>query len=121
MTGETPIGILMLQTRFPRIPGDIGHPQTWPFPVLTRVVPGASIAKALGPDPQTLLPPFIEAGRALVAEGAGAITTSCGFLGPLQRPLARALGVPIAASPLCPREGAWQRRKSPDRNTKLVQ
>jgi hypothetical protein len=32
----------MLETRFPRIPGDMGNAETWPFPVLYKVVPGAS-------------------------------------------------------------------------------
>ena len=36
------IGILMLETRFPRIPGDVGNADTWPFPVLYRVVRDAS-------------------------------------------------------------------------------
>ena len=25
------VGILMLETRFPRIPGDVGNAGTWPF------------------------------------------------------------------------------------------
>ena len=37
-----PLGILMLDARFPRIPGDMGNATTWPFPVLYRVVKGAS-------------------------------------------------------------------------------
>jgi hypothetical protein len=36
------VGILMLEARFPRIPGDMGNAETWPFSVLYRVVPGAS-------------------------------------------------------------------------------
>ena len=36
------VGMLMLETRFPRIPGDIGNAGTWPFPVLYKVVRGAS-------------------------------------------------------------------------------
>ena len=30
---EQTLGILMLETRFPRIPGDVGSPETFPFPV----------------------------------------------------------------------------------------
>ncbi len=36
------LGILMLEARFPRIPGDMGNAHTWPFPVLYKVVRGAS-------------------------------------------------------------------------------
>jgi hypothetical protein len=36
------VGILMLEARFPRIPGDVGNATTWPFPVLYKVVRGAS-------------------------------------------------------------------------------
>jgi hypothetical protein len=36
------VGILMLEARFPRIPGDMGNAQTWPFPVLYKVVRDAS-------------------------------------------------------------------------------
>lgn len=39
---RAPLGILMLEARFPRIPGDMGNATTWPFPVLYRVVKGAS-------------------------------------------------------------------------------
>ena len=36
------LGILMLEAKFPRIPGDVGNAGTWPFPVQYRVVPGAT-------------------------------------------------------------------------------
>lgn len=95
-----PVGILMLESRFPRIPGDIGNRATWPFPVLYGVVPWASPERAVRGDAADLLPDFIAVGQRLVAEGAAGITTSCGFLAPMQAPLAEALGVPVAASAL---------------------
>ena len=36
------VGILMLEARFPRVPGDMGNALSWPFPVHYRVVRGAS-------------------------------------------------------------------------------
>ena len=36
------IGIIMLESQFPRIYGDAGNAATWPFPVLFKVVTDAS-------------------------------------------------------------------------------
>ena len=94
------VGILMLEARFPRVPGDMGNAGTWPFPVLYRVVRGASPDRVVRHRAEGLLEPFIEAGRALVAEGADGITTNCGFLSLFQAELAGALGVPVATSAL---------------------
>ena len=95
-----PLGILMLEARFPRIPGDMGNGTTWPFPVLYRVVCGASPEKVVLKGAAGLLPDFIEAARDLVRLGAEAITTNCGFLSLFQRELAEAVGVPVATSAL---------------------
>lgn len=95
-----PLGILMLEARFPRIHGDMGNGTTWPFPVLYRVVGGASPDKVVLKGAAGLLPDFIEAARELVRLGAEAITTNCGFLALFQRELAAALGVPVATSSL---------------------
>jgi Asp/Glu/hydantoin racemase len=93
-----PLGILMLEARFPRIPGDMGNATTWPFPVLYRVVRGASPEKVVLQGARGLLPDFIEAARDLVRLGAEAITTNCGFLSLFQNELAAAVAVPVATS-----------------------
>ena len=95
-----PLGILMLEARFPRIPGDMGNGTTWPFPVLYRVVRGASPEKVVLQGARGLLPDFIEAARDLVRLGAEAITTNCGFLSLFQQELAAAVAVPVATSSL---------------------
>lgn len=95
------LGMLMMDTKFPRVLGDIGNAATWPMPVMYRVVRGAvpeKLAQA-EPDPQ-LLQPFIDGVRALEADGARAILTSCGFLAAYQRELANAVSVPVLASSL---------------------
>ncbi|MDH3665790.1 MAG: aspartate/glutamate racemase family protein [Paracoccaceae bacterium] len=94
------IGILMLETRFPRIPGDMGHALTWPFPVLYKTVRGASPDRVVRQKAEGLLDAFIEAGREMVKDGADGITTTCGFLSLMQEELADALGVPVATSSL---------------------
>lgn len=95
-----PLGILMLQARFPRIPGDMGNAGTWPFPVLYRVVKGASPERVVLNQAQGLLPDFLAAAAELVELGAEAITTNCGFLALFQRELAAHVGVPVATSSL---------------------
>jgi len=94
------VGILMLETQFPRIYGDIGNAQTWPFPVHYRVVRGATPDKVVRNDPTLLATEFIEAGRDLVRMGCDGITTNCGFLSLIQNDIKQALGVPVATSSL---------------------
>jgi hypothetical protein len=94
------IGILMLEARFPRIPGDMGNALSWPFPVHYRVVRGASPDRVVRHRAEGLLDTFIAAGRALVADGADGITTNCGFLSLFQGELSAALAVPVATSSL---------------------
>jgi hypothetical protein len=95
------LGILMLDTRFPRPPGDVGNATTWPFPTQYRIVKGADTGRIMGKEPDpTLLAPFVEAARELEAHGVRAITTSCGFLAVFQRELAAAVSVPVLTSAL---------------------
>ncbi len=94
------IGILMLETRFPRIPGDMGNALTWPFPVMYKTVGGASPDRVVRQKAEGLLDAFVEAAREMVRDGADGITTTCGFLSLMQGELADALGVPVATSSL---------------------
>src|ERR1700751_6069196 len=94
------VGILMLETRFPRIPGDMGNAETWPFPVLYKVVPGASPRRVVCEKAAGLLDEFLGATDELVRLGADGITTTCGFLSLYQRGIAAHAGVPVATSSL---------------------
>jgi hypothetical protein len=94
------VGILMLETRFPRIPGDMGNAETWPFPVLYKVVPGASPRRVVCEKAEGLLDKFLAASDELVRLGADGITTTCGFLSLYQREIAARVGVPVATSSL---------------------
>ena len=97
-----PLGILMLDTRFPRIEGDIGNPASFDFPIVFRTMTGVGPADAVAahPDRPRVLAALEENARALAAEGAIGISTSCGFLALYQQDLARVSPVPVATSAL---------------------
>jgi hypothetical protein len=94
------LGVVMLETRFPRPRGDIGNPETFAFAVRYRTVRGASPRRVVIERDPTLLAPFVDATRALEREGVAAITTSCGFLALFQREMAAAVTVPVWTSSL---------------------
>jgi Asp/Glu/hydantoin racemase len=91
----------MLDTIFPRIPGDIGNAYSYNFPVRYKVVKGASTDKIMGDEPDLdMLQRFIQAAQELEREGVKAITTSCGFLSPFQKKLSEAVSIPVFTSAL---------------------
>jgi len=97
-----PLGILMLDTRFPRIAGDIGNAASFDFPVIFRRMEGIGPADAVAAHPDR---PRVQAAlkanaEALPAEGAVGISTSCGFLALYQDELAAVSPVPVATSAL---------------------
>lgn len=119
MTPAARLGILMLDTRFPRIPGDVGNPETWTFPVEYAVVKGATPQAVVCDDTESFTGAFIAEGRRLVAKGCTGIATTCGFLALIRPRLAASLGVPVAASAL---EQAAQIRGllAPDRHVSVL-
>jgi hypothetical protein len=78
----------------------MGNAGTWPFPVLYKVVRGATPEKVVLHGAAGLLPDFLAAAAELVALGAEAITTNCGFLSLFQREIAAHTGVPVMTSSL---------------------
>lgn len=101
MTGK-PLGILMLDTRFPRIEGDVGNRASFDFPVIFRTMHGigSKDAVAAHPDRPRVLAALQANARALAEEGVVGIGTSCGFLALYQDDLAKVSPVPVATSAL---------------------
>ncbi len=98
-----PIGILVNESSFPRIPGEMGNAWTWDFPVLYRVVKGARFEKIvmeLKEREGEIIGSFIEAAQELEAAGVQAITTNCGFLALLHDKIAKSVKVPVFTSAL---------------------
>jgi len=94
------VGILMLDTRFPRVAGDMGNAGTFPFPVRYHRVTGADPDLVVRRGAAGLLDRFVDGARQLEREGVGAITTNCGFLVKFQRELAACVRVPVFTSSL---------------------
>ncbi len=94
------MGILMLESRFPRIPGDMGNATTWNFPVLYKVVKDASPDAVVRKGDRRLLQSFITGAKELEKEGVRAITTNCGFLAMFHNEMASAVNVPVFTSSL---------------------
>jgi len=92
----------MLDTRFPRIVGDIGNAASFDFPVIFRNMEGIGPddAVAAHPDRPRVMAALADNARKLAAAGAAGISTSCGFLALYQDELANASPVPVATSAL---------------------
>ncbi len=117
--GGAALGILMLDARFPRVPGDMGNGDTWPFPVLYEIVQGATPERVVRQRAEGLDGAFLDAARRLVDRGAVALTTVCGFLSFFQAELAAHAGVPVASSTLM-QVPALDRMLPPGRRTGVV-
>ena len=93
------IGILMLDSHVPFIPGDVGNASTFGYPVIYRVVPGLTPEACLDGAPE-FEEPVTEAARALVDEGVRGISSGCGFMLQYQDAVRDAVNVPVCLSSL---------------------
>lgn len=96
---DTPVGILCLDTAFPKPPGQLRNPLTFPFATVCKVLPGVGAAEifaggdALGDSVE-------KAAVELEKEGVKAIAGSCGFMALYQQRVAAAVSVPALMSSL---------------------
>jgi hypothetical protein len=104
--GQTPsvLGIIMLDTQFPRPLGDVGHPAT--FGVSTHkdifkgVWPAKVVTSAASLRQARMVSGFQGIVRSMHMRGVQAITTSCGFLVLLQKELQAVTKLPVVTSTL---------------------
>ncbi len=98
------LGVLQLDTQFPRPVGDIGCAQSWPMPTQMLTVRGAFpekvVASAASLRGLRVVEPLKKLARQMEISGAKAITTTCGFLVLLQADLQAAVKVPVVTSSL---------------------
>lgn len=94
------IGIMMLETDFPRPVGDVANGMTFAFPIHYEIAFGATPPQVVDHAAEGLLDRFVEAGQRLLKRGARALSTSGGLLAVFQDELTKRLNVPIATSSL---------------------
>ena len=92
------VSLLQLDTGFPRIPGDIGSPETWRADLDVHVVPELSVARVINNDPGATDMTAVEA--AMDRARGDILTTSCGFLCYWQDRLAARTTMPFVSSAL---------------------
>jgi len=98
------LGVLMLDTCFPRPEGDIGHPSAFGVPtrrcVLTGAWPDKIVQSGAGLRKGHFVAPMLQLARRLEQDGARALTTSCGFLVLLQKEMQAQVKIPVVTSSL---------------------
>ena len=92
-SGEA-VGILLLDTSVPFIPGDVANATTYNFPVRFQKVERFTVARAIGKDPSAF-DALKTAAEELAGQGVRAITGDCGFMAIHQSKLAGVLDIPV--------------------------
>ncbi len=92
-------GILMMDSTIPRIPGDPGHAETFPFPVRYAVVRDFPFQDLVDIRKDNL-PLIVKAAMDLEKEGVAFIAADCGLFSPFQGKISNALNIPFIGSSL---------------------
>ena len=94
------IGVLSLESYFPKPPGHIKNPSSLPFTTSYEIITGLTIPVLLNNPSPDMIAPLIAAAQRLEKSGVKAITGSCGFLALSQNEIAAAVDVPVFLSSL---------------------
>jgi hypothetical protein len=94
------IGILVLESNIPCIPGDVDNATTFVFPIRYEKIRGISMRDLLAHRTPEMLESIMRACNSLLSEGVKAITGDCGYLAYFQREVAKLMPVPVSLSSL---------------------
>lgn len=94
------LGVLVMQSRVPCIPGSVSNASSYRFPVKYRVVEGLDVRRLVYAADLSLIEPILHAARELERSGVAAITADCGYMALFQKQVAAELSVPVALSSL---------------------
>ncbi len=94
------IGVLALESYFPKPPGHIKNPSSLNFTVYYEMLDGITVPTLLANPTGEMKDRLIAAAKRLEAKGVHAITGSCGFLAIFQKEIAAAVSIPVFVSSL---------------------
>lgn len=94
------IGVLALESYFPKPPGHIKNPSSLGFTTCYEIIEGLTVPGLLNNPSDDMIAPLLDAARRLERLGVKAITGSCGFLALFQRQITEAVSVPVFVSSL---------------------
>ena len=107
------IGVLSLESYFPKPPGHIKNPSSLPFTTTYEILHGITVPELLNNPSPDMLEPILAAARRLEAQGVRAITGSCGFLAMFQKEITEAVSIPVFVSSLLQVPLAYQMTRAP--------
>lgn len=107
------IGVLSLESYFPKPPGHIKNPSSLPFTTTYEILNGLTVPELLNNPTPEMLDPILAAARRLEKQGVKAITGSCGFLALFQTEIAQAVSIPVFVSSLLQVPLAYQMTRAP--------
>ena len=94
------IGVLALESYFPKPPGHIKNPSSLGFTTCYEIIEGLTVPELLNNPSDEMLVPLLDAARRLEKQGVKAITGSCGFLALFQRQISETVDIPVFVSSL---------------------
>lgn len=96
---EPSLGVLMLAGKMADVPGCMACEETFPYPVVRKVVEGSRTPRSLD-EVRHMLPKYQQAAQELEREGVDVITANCGLVALLQQELSAVVRVPVVTSAL---------------------
>ena len=95
-----PLGVLLLDARYPRLPGDVGPARTYETPVQFEVVPGLTADRLIHHFDDGIAPLVRESLERLARRGARVAVGGCGFFARVHREMRDEGPLPFLSSSL---------------------
>ena len=93
------IGILVMNDRYPYLPGDVVNASSYNFPVHYKILEEITVERIMKAD-STLIDSVIRGAQELQEQGVRAIVGACGYFANYQEKAAAALDIPVYISSL---------------------